>query len=70
MHTNNNLPSINCEVTLLCQLIDVASQFAVAGNMLKCFAAAKFPPTIFSFIHVCTFHSRENLVEISQLRNI
>ena len=62
VHTNQNLSSWNVEVKGMMQPVDFASQFAVAGNMLKCFTAAKFPPTIFFRIRMYAFHSSKSLV--------
>ena len=62
VHTNHNLSSCNVEVKVMMQPVDFASQFAVAGDMLKCVTTAKFPPTIFILVQMYAFHSRENLV--------
>ena len=62
VHTDHNLSSCNVEVKVIMQPVDFASQFAVAGNMLKCFTATKFPPTIFFRVQMYAFHSSKNLV--------
>ena len=62
VHTDHNLVSWSSVVEVSTEVVDVASQFAVGGHMLKCTTAAEFPPTVFKLVQVYAYHSSENLV--------